>query len=92
MAASMKVILNIFKPPQLPDFLADFEQSCIKVKGLLSTLLQDILTAYITAYIAFPFILVSERYLNEKIYLMFAFCPLITLVWGFLVENLDKDR
>ena len=32
-------------------FWADFEKSCIKVNGLLSPLLQHILTAYI----AFPF-------------------------------------
>ena len=51
MAASMTAILNIFKTPELPYFKADFENSCIKINGLLSTLLQDILTAYI----AIPF-------------------------------------
>ena len=51
MAASMTAILNIFKPPKLSYFWADFEKSCIKINGLLSILLQDILTAYI----AFPF-------------------------------------
>ena len=47
MAASMAAILNIIKPLQLPYFWANFEKTCIKINGLLSTLLQNILTAYI---------------------------------------------
>ena len=47
----MTALLNIFKPPLFPYFLAEFENSCIKINGLVKALLQDILTIYI----AFPF-------------------------------------
>ena len=51
MAASMTVILNIFKRLPLPYFWADFEKPCIKIIGLPRPLLQNIPTACI----AFPF-------------------------------------
>ena len=51
MAASMTAILNIFKPLQLPYFSSDFDKTCIKINGLLSTLLQNTYTTYI----AFPY-------------------------------------
>ena len=47
----MTAILNIFKPLQLPYFWADFENTCNKINDLLSTLHQNIHTAYIV----FPF-------------------------------------
>ena len=43
----MTAILNIFRPAYHAYFWADFGKPCIKINGLLSTLLQDILTAYI---------------------------------------------
>ena len=63
MAASMTAILNIFKPPELPYFWADFEKSWIKINGLLSTLLQDILTTYI----AFPFKVAFQSRAEQKL-------------------------
>ena len=70
MAASiMTTILNIFKPPYLPYFWANFEKPCIKINDLPSTLLQSIFTAYI----AFPFkyltihaLLCYQKFLQEK--------------------------
>ena len=36
----MTAILNLYKPPKLPYFYADFEKTCIEINGLFSTLLQ----------------------------------------------------
>ena len=46
MAASTTAILNTFQPLYLPYFPAEFDKTCIKINGLLSTLLQDTLTAF----------------------------------------------
>ena len=52
MAASITAHLQIFKRPQLPHFLTDFDETGIKIHGLLRSFLLNI----VIIRVAVPFI------------------------------------